>query len=163
AFRNAGIRTRVLALDWNWSNYNDFGSTVLDDGDIRNDPLFGGIPWHGCEGDVGMQTTIHNRYDTVDAYDTEHSGGTWVGNQQSEDMRNIIDYTRNWGRSLVKWSLAVDQTMGPHSGGCGTCTGLITVHNGDGRHGQVDYTIEYYTMGHLTKFVKPGAVRIDSS
>ncbi len=53
--------------------------------------------------------------------------------------------------------------MGPHNGGCGTCTGLVTVHNGDWRSGQVDYTVEYYTMGHLTKFVKPGAVRIDSN
>jgi glucosylceramidase len=77
-------------------------------------------------------------------------------------MRNLIDYTRNWGRSRIKWSLAVDQTMGPHNGGRGTCTGLITVHDGDSRSGQVD-TIEYYTMGHLTKFVKPGAVRIDST
>src|SRR6185437_11806750 len=58
---------------------------------------------------------------------------------------------------------AVDQNMGPHSGGCGTCTGLITVHNGDSRSGQVDYTIEYYDMGQLTKFVKPGARRIDST
>ncbi len=78
-------------------------------------------------------------------------------------MNNIIDYTRNWGKSVVKWSLAVDQNMGPHNGGCGTCTGLITVHNGDSRSGQVDYTIEYYDMGQLTKFVKPGAYRIDST
>jgi glucosylceramidase len=34
-------------------------------------------------------------------------------------MLNIIDYTRNWGGSVVKWSLAVDQNMGPHNGGCG--------------------------------------------
>jgi glucosylceramidase len=53
--------------------------------------------------------------------------------------------------------------MGPHNQGCGTCTGFITVHNGDVRTGQVDYTVEYYTMGHLTKFVKPGAFRIDSN
>jgi glucosylceramidase len=78
-------------------------------------------------------------------------------------MHNIIDYTRNWGKSVVKWSLAVDQNMGPHNGGCGTCTGLITVHNGDSRSGQVDYTVEYYDMGQLTKFVKPGAYRIDST
>ena len=78
-------------------------------------------------------------------------------------MNNIIDYTRNWGQSVVKWSLAVDQNMGPHNGGCGTCTGLITVHNGDARTGQVDYTVEYYDMGQLTKFVKPGAYRIDST
>ena len=62
-------------------------------------------------------------------------------------MLNIIDYTRNWGGAVVKWSLAVDQDMGPHNGGCGTCTGLITVHNGDSRSGQVDYTVEYYTIG----------------
>ncbi|MEN3356966.1 MAG: glucosylceramidase, partial [Mycobacteriales bacterium] len=91
------------------------------------------------------------------------SGGTWIVNQQQEDMHNIVDYTRNWGRTVTKWSLAVDQNMGPHAGGCGTCTGLITVHNGDNRSGQVDYTIEYYSMGHLTKFVKPGATRIAST
>jgi glucosylceramidase len=37
------------------------------------------------------------------------------------------------------------------------------VHNGDSRSGQVDYTIEYYDMGQLTKFVKPGAYRIEST
>jgi glucosylceramidase len=37
------------------------------------------------------------------------------------------------------------------------------VHNGDSRSGQVDYNIEYYDMGQLTKFVKPGAYRIDST
>ncbi|MFD0592851.1 ricin-type beta-trefoil lectin domain protein [Catellatospora coxensis] len=38
-------------------------------------------------------------------------------------------------------------------------------HRAGGRlpGGQVDYTIEYYTTGHLTKFVKPGAYRIDST
>src|SRR3712207_8832217 len=78
-------------------------------------------------------------------------------------MNDLIDYTRNWARSWTKWSLAVDQNNGPHNGGCGTCTGLITVHNGGARAGQVDYTVEYYTMGHLTKFVRPGAYRIDSA
>lgn len=34
-------------------------------------------------------------------------------------MSNIIDYTRNWGQSMVKWSLAVDQNDGPHNGAAG--------------------------------------------
>jgi glucosylceramidase len=163
AFRAAGITTKVLVLDYNWGNYNDIGSVPLGDPAVRNDPLFGGIGWHGYGGDVGLQTTIHNQFPSVSAFDTEHSGGTWIANQQQEDMHNIVDYTRNWGRTVTKWSLAVDQNMGPHSGGCGVCTGLITVHNGDSRSGQVDYTIEYYTMGHLTKFVRPGAFRIAST
>jgi len=163
ALHSNGLTTKVLVHDWNWDGYDTWAAPLLADTAIRNDPNFGGIAWHGYGGNVGEQTTVHNQYPGVNAYDTEHSGGTWITNQQQEDMLNLIDYTRNWGRSWVKWSLAVDQSMGPHNGGCGTCTGLITVHNGDGRSGQVDYTVEYYTMGHLTKFVKPGAVRIDST
>ncbi|MDS0133284.1 MULTISPECIES: ricin-type beta-trefoil lectin domain protein [unclassified Amycolatopsis] len=163
ALQNAGLSTKVLALDWNWDTYASYGAPTLDDAAIRNHPNFGGVAWHGYGGDIAQQTTTHNQYPNVNAYSTEHSGGTWISNQQAEDMNNIVDYTRNWSKSVTKWSLAVDQNMGPHNGGCGTCTGLITVHNGDSRSGQVDYTVEYYTMGHLTKFVKPGAYRIDSN
>ncbi|HEU5353840.1 MAG TPA: ricin-type beta-trefoil lectin domain protein [Actinocrinis sp.] len=165
ALHQAGITsTKDLALDWNWSNYGSYAQQEVDDAAVRNDSLFGGVAWHGYdEGGAGEQTTVHNQYPNIGQFDTEHSGGTWISNQQNEDMNNIIDYTRNWGQSVVKWSLAVDQNMGPHNGGCGTCTGLITVHNGDSRSGQVDYTVEYYDTGQLTKFVKPGAYRIDST
>lgn len=162
AFRAAGITdTKTLVMDWNWDGYATWGRPQVQA--LQSDPLFGGIAWHGYGGDVSAQTQAHDEFPNVKSYDTEHSGGTWVSNQQTEDMLNIIDYTRHWGRSVVKWSLAVDQNRGPHNGGCGTCTGLITVHNGDGQHGQVTYEIEYYSMGHLTKFVKPGAVRIDTN
>jgi glucosylceramidase len=163
ALQGAGLSTKVLAHDWNWDTYDAYAAQSVNNAAIRNHPNFGGIAWHGYGGDVAKQTTVHNQYPGLDAYDTEHSGGTWIGNQQQEDMLNLINYGRNWGKSFVKWSLAVDQNMGPHYGGCGTCTGLITVHNGDSRSGQVDYTVEYYTMGHLTKFVKPGASRVDST
>jgi glucosylceramidase len=163
ALHNAGLSTKVLALDWNWDAYDSYAAPTVNDASIRNDSLFGGVAWHGYSGNVAQQTTVHNTYPTLDAFDTEHSGGTWIANQQKEDMENIIDYTRNWGRTVTKWSLAVDQNMGPHNGGCSTCTGLITVHNGDSRSGQVDYTVEYYDTGQLTKFVKPGARRIDST
>ncbi|WP_203920649.1 glycoside hydrolase family 30 protein, partial [Rugosimonospora africana] len=163
AFHAAGLSTKVLIHDWNWDGYDTWAAPLMNDTAIRNDSLFGGIAWHGYGGDVSEQTTVHNLFPNVPAFDTEHSGGTWIANQQNEDMNNIISYTRNWGNSVTKWSLAVDQNMGPHNGGCGTCTGLITVHNGDSRSGQVDYTVEYYDMGQLTKFVKPGAYRIDST
>ena len=136
---------------------------ILADAGVRNDPLFGGIAWHGYFGDPSVGTQVHNQYPAVKQFSTEHSGGTWIGNQHNEDMADIVNYTRNWSGSLVKWSLALNQNMGPHNGGCGTCTGLITVQEGGSRAGQVDYTIEYYTTGHLTKFVKPGAFRIDST
>ncbi|MFI6609851.1 ricin-type beta-trefoil lectin domain protein [Streptomyces sp. NPDC050507] len=160
---SAGLATKVLAHDWNWDTYDAYAAATVDDAAVRNHPNFGGVAWHGYGGDIAKQTTVHNQYPSMDAFQTEHSGGTWIADQQREDMMNIIDYTRNWAKSVTKWSLAVDQNRGPHNGGCGTCDGLITVHNGDSRSGQVDYTIEYYTMGHLTKFVRPGAARISST
>lgn len=159
----ANLSTKVLAHDWNWDVYDGYAARTVDDAAVRSHPNFGGIAWHGYGGDVGKQTSVHNQYPALDAFGTEHSGGTWIADQQREDMHNIVDYTRNWAKSVTKWSLAVDQNMGPHNGGCGTCTGLITVHDGDGRSGQVDYTVEYYDMGHLTKFVRPGAQRIAST
>ncbi|MFD9095937.1 ricin-type beta-trefoil lectin domain protein [Streptomyces collinus] len=159
----AGLTTKVLAHDWNWDVYDSYAAQTVDDPAVRNHPNFGGIAWHGYGGDIGKQTSVHDQYPTLDAFGTEHSGGTWIADQQREDMSNIIDYTRNWAKSVTKWSLAVDQDMGPHNGGCGTCTGLVTVHHGDGASGTVDYTVEYYDMGHLTKFVRPGAQRIAST
>ncbi|MFF6776698.1 ricin-type beta-trefoil lectin domain protein [Streptomyces sp. NPDC012637] len=163
AFRAAGLTTKVLVHDWNYGDYANFGAGVLGDAGVRNDPLFGGIAWHGYFGDPAVGSQVHAQYPSVRQFSTEHSGGTWVTNQHDEDLKDIVGYARNWSSSLVKWSLALNQDMGPHNGGCGTCTGLITVQEGGARAGQVDYTIEYYTTGHLTKFVRPGAYRIAST
>ncbi|GGN27999.1 glucosylceramidase [Actinoplanes campanulatus] len=163
AFRAAGITTKVLIHDWNYGDYANFGAAILADAGVRNDPLFGGIAWHGYFGDPAVGTQVHDQYPAVKQFSTEHSGGTWITNQHNEDLADIVNYARNYSSSLVKWSLALNQDMGPHNGGCGTCTGLITVQEGGSRAGQVDYTVEYYTTGHLTKFVKPGAVRIASN
>ncbi|MEU8382223.1 ricin-type beta-trefoil lectin domain protein [Streptosporangium sp. NPDC048865] len=163
AFRAAGITTKVLVHDWNYGDYAAMGAGVLNDAGVRNDPLFGGIAWHGYGGDPAIGTQVHDQYPSVRQFSTEHSGGTWIGNQHNEDLADIVNYARNWSGSLVKWSLALNQNMGPHNGGCNVCTGLVTVQEGGSRAGQVDNTIEYYTTGHLTKFVRPGAFRIDST
>jgi glucosylceramidase len=163
ALNNAGLSTKLLIGDWNFDTYDAWVSPLINDTAIRDNRNFGGIAWHNYGGSPSQMTTVHNQFPSVGQYVTEYSGGTWVGNQQQQDMTDLVDFFRNWGRSWNKWSLAVDEAMGPHNGGCGTCTGLVTVHRNDSRRGQVDYTVEYYTMGHLTKFVKPGAVRIDST
>jgi glucosylceramidase len=163
ALQAAGLNTKVLVHDWNYGDYANFGSGILNDAGIRSHPNFGGIAWHGYFGDPAVGTQVRNQYPNVPQFSTEHSGGTWIGNQHNEDLTDIISYARNFSGSLVKWSLALDQNMGPHNGGCGTCTGLITVQNGGPRAGQIDYTIEYYTTGHLTKYVRPGAQRIESN
>jgi len=163
AFRAAGITTKVLVHDWNYGDWGQIGAGIVSDAALRNDPLFGGIAWHGYFGDPAVGSQVRAQYPSVRQFSTEHSGGNWIANQHNEDMADIVTYARNWSSSLVKWSLALNQFQGPHNGGCDVCTGLITVQEGGPRAGQVDYTIEYYTTGHLTKFVRPGAYRIDST
>ncbi|MEH1102622.1 lectin [Micromonospora sp. CPCC 205561] len=163
ALRAAGLSTKVLVHDWNYGDYPGFGAVLLADPGIRNDPLFGGIAWHGYFGDPAVGSQVRNQYPSVRQFSTEHSGGTWIGNQHNEDLADIVNYARNHSSSLVKWSIALNQNRDPHNGGCDVCTGLVTVQEGGPRAGQVDYTVEYYTTGHLTKFVRPGAYRIDST
>ena len=71
----------------------------------------------------------------------------------------VLGVTRNWGKTVVNWNLALDPSGGPHNGGCDTCTGVVTVGPGQ----TVTKNAEYYTLGHLARFVRPGAVRIAST
>jgi len=155
------ITTKVLLLDFNWKNA-DLVEPLLNDEAIRTSPFLGGVAWHGYGGDVTVQARVHDRYG-VDQFLTERSGFNGGSRQQKQDMIDMMRVVRNWGKTFVKWPVAADENNGPNRGGCDTCRGLVTVHTKDSRAGQVDYTIEYYTMGQLTKFVPNGSYRIDST
>jgi glucosylceramidase len=61
---------------------------------------------------------------------------------------------------VITWNLALDPSGGPHNGGCDTCVGVVTI---DPKTGRATPEADYYVLGHVTKFVKPGAVRIGST
>ena len=67
---------------------------------------------------------------------------------------------RNWAKTVITWNLALDPNGGPHNGGCDTCTGVVTINP---KTGKATPTADYYVLGHVTKFVRPGAVRIGST
>jgi len=153
------LTTQVLVYDHNWDQPS-YPRSVFSDATILASPQVAGTAWHGYGGTPGVTTTIQNYFPTKGNYETEHSGGTFVSDQVKADFEEITQVMRNWTRSYVKWGLALDQNMGPHSGGCGTCTPIVTVNSSTGA---VSYDIEYYTTGHFSKFVLPGASRIYSS
>lgn len=161
AFKKNRLTAKILLLDFNW-NSADLVEPLLKDAAIRTSPYLGGVAWHGYSGDVTVQSRMHDQYG-VDQFFTERSGFSGGSRQQKQDMTDMVRVIRNWGKTFVKWPVAVDENNGPNRGGCDTCRGLVTVHTKDSRAGQVDYTIEYYTMGQLTKFVPNGSYRIDST
>jgi glucosylceramidase len=76
-------------------------------------------------------------------------------------MRNIfIGTAANWSRTAMMWNLALDQNYGPQNNGCGDCRGVVTIGNPGGQIGKNE---EFYSIGHFSKFVRPGAKRISST
>jgi glucosylceramidase len=71
-----------------------------------------------------------------------------------------VGAVRNWAKTVITWNLALDPSGGPHNGGCGTCFGVVTI---DPATGKATPTADYYVLGHVTRFVRPGAVRIGST
>jgi len=153
------LTTKVLVYDHNWDQPG-YPRSVLSDPTIQASPQVAGTAWHGYGGTPGVMSTIQNYFPAKGNYETEHSGGTFISDQVKADFEEITQAMRNWARSYVKWSLALDQNMGPHTGGCGICTPIVTVNSSTGA---VSYDIEYYTTGHFSKYVLPGATRIYSS
>jgi glucosylceramidase len=60
----------------------------------------------------------------------------------------------------VLWNLALDEQYGPHAGGCGNCRGVVTINS---KTGAITRNLEYYVLGHASRFVMPGAHRIEST
>lgn len=155
----ARLHTRVLVYDHNWDR-PDYPMAVLADPVIAGSPRVAGTAWHWYGGTPGAMTLVHQLDPKRGQYVTEASGGTWIEDQVKADFEAVIHSMRNYARAFVKWGLALDEKRGPNAGGCNTCTGLIEVN---GQTGEVKKTIDYYTLGHFSKFVRPGAVRVYST
>lgn len=161
AFSNQGIATKILAYDHNWDDpYYPI--------EIMNDPVakayVAGTAFHAYAGTPDAQTSVHNAHPDKGIWFTEISGGDWATNFAGNlrwNMSNIvIGATRNWAKSVLLWNLALDQNDGPTNGGCSNCRGVVTINNGNG---QITKEVEYYVLGHISKFVDPGAIRIASN
>lgn len=177
ALEEAGLKTQILGYDHNWATHpNDVLPGVPPGGDhYAADVLssgagewVAGTAFHCYYGDPSAMTALHNRFPDKGIWFTECSGSHGAGDSTEKifadtlkwHSRNVtIGTTRNWAKSVVNWNIALDPNSGPHNGGCGSCTSVVTVGPGN----TVVKNAEYYTLGHMSKFVQPGAVRIASS
>jgi glucosylceramidase len=159
------ISTKVLVYDHNWDTPS-YPELVFGGLTAQQLTQVAGTAWHGYGGVPGAQQLVQNQFPTLGNWETEHSGGTWVTDQFASDFLEITLVLRNSGKSYVKWSLALDQNLGPNLtqnaglGGCNTCTPIVTVNS---QTGAATKDIEFYTLGHYSKYVLPGAVRVYSS
>jgi glucosylceramidase len=161
ALARAGLRTRIFAWDHNWETAYPF--TVLSDPAARQ--YVTGVSFHCYGGQQNAMSDMHNAYPAVDVAMTEcgDSSRATFGDKLSYDTRvTVIGSLRNWARSVAKWNLVLDQNGGPklYTGACINCRGMVTV---DTSTGAVSFNEDYYAIGHASRFIKPGAFRVDST
>ncbi len=177
--RAASPHTKILGYDHNWTTHpGDIASTPPGRSPETDYPYqllaspagkwLAGTAYHCYSGDPSAQNELHAAYPDKGIWFTECSGSHGATDTPAQYFRGTLTWhartlsvgtVRDWAKSLLTWNIALDEQGGPHNGGCDTCTGLVTVLN----DGTVHTEAEYYTIGHLAKFVKPGAVRIAST
>jgi len=158
--RQAGLSTQVLAYDHNW-DHPEYPLEILSD--PAASPFVAGSALHCYGGDPSAQSMIHEKFPTKGIWMTECSGGTWQKEGPlAVTAHLLIDSTRNWAKAVALWGVVLDTDHNPHAGGCGTCRALVTV-NLNQQPPTATYTGDFYALAQASKFVRPGAERIDSS
>ncbi len=150
ALHAAGLRTKILGYDHNWSEHpNDIASTPPGEDPETEYPSdllsssagrwIAGTAFHCYSGDPSRQTGLHDAFPDKGIWFTECSGSHGPNDPPAQifsdtlkwHARNLVlGVTRNWARTVVNWNLALDPAGGPHLGGCDSCSGVVTVGPG---------------------------------
>jgi len=151
----------IFGYEHNWDN-TTYPESVLGSSAGQ---YVAGSSFHCYAGDPSAQSTVESAFPAKSIWFTECSGitsSTFSGDLVWNAEHLLIGATRNWARSVSLWNLALDQNSGPKNGTCTNCRGVVTIDDSVSPS-NVTFNVEYYILGHLGKFVVPGAHRIDSN
>jgi glucosylceramidase len=166
------LDTKIICWDHSYTttNYKDgaYPFNFYSDADAMTKT--DGSAWHWYEGDEEVMSVVRKEFPNKDLWFTEGSGGEWGFPKWKTAFLNqsssVINIARNWCKSIIYWNLALDQNGGPdyyydvYQQHDSTNRGLVTINTNTNSW---EYNVDYYTLGHISKFVHPGAVRIEST
>ncbi len=171
AFAAAGLQTKVLVFDHNYSYDGDYGQQDYP-AHIFEDPEAGryvhGSAWHNYGGSVSVLDGVHERFPDKEIYFTEASIGTWNYSFEDcliHDFRDIFLGTLGrWGKGVTLWNLMLDYQGKPfRPRGCSTCYGAVSIDASDYSLESIVRNSHYYDVAHCSKVLQPGAVRLGTS
>jgi glucosylceramidase len=156
ALRAAGAPTAIYGYDSSWNPGSMPFAMALATGPSAHD--LGGMATHCYQGSPTQLSALHAANPALQEVVSECSSGI----KPFSTAELLISATRNWASRIALWNLALDPFGGPvqpPNPSCHHCTGVVTIN--EVTHA-VTYTLDYYQLGQLTRFVVPGAVRIAS-
>jgi glucosylceramidase len=152
------LSTQIWVID---HNYNLWGRAIgeLETPNVRK--YVTGIAWHGYLGDASKMTAVHDLFPDINMHWTE-GGPDITAKDYMTDWgnwsRSFTGIFRNWCKSVTAWNLALDEAGKPNLGPF-PCGGMVTVNS---KTKEITRSGQFYAMAQFSKFVKRGAVRIDS-
>lgn len=160
AFQAANISTRIIIYDHNCDR-PDYPISILNDAAAK--AFINGSAFHLYAGDINALSSVRTAHPDKAIYFTEQytaSNGNFGGDLKWHLKNVIIGSMRNWSRNALEWNLANNASFGPHTpGGCTVCKGAVTVQSSS----LFTRNVSYYIIAHVSKFVPPGSVRINSN
>jgi len=159
--RAAGFDTRIVAYDHN-ADHPEYPISILDDAAAK--AYVDGSAFHLYGGTIDALSQVHAAHPDRNLYFTEQytgAGGSFSGDLRWHVRNVLVGAPANWSRVVLEWNLANDEAWGPHtSGGCSDCLGAVTIQGGSGA---VTRNVAYYIIGHASRFVPAGSVRVGST
>lgn len=158
-FESSGIKARIWIID---HNYNLWGRAIaeLETPGVRR--YTNSVAWHGYTGEPEWMSRVQALFPDLEMHWTE--GGPDYNDPEYQKCwalwgQKFTTILRNSCRSLTVLNIATDEHGKPNIGPY-PCGGIMTI---DSQTGDAYHSGQYYAMGHFSRFVRRGAVRIGSS
>ncbi|AEY85461.1 putative glycosyl hydrolase [Streptomyces hygroscopicus subsp. jinggangensis 5008] len=158
----AGLATNILAYDHNWDHPQyplDVFSRTSGISRIIGAAFhcYGGQPSDAQQRIVNAGKRVF--FTECSGTDSTNPASTFGDSLRWQAENLVVQNMRSGGETVLTWNLALDQNGGPHQGHCtNRCNGVVEIANGT-----FTRNAEYYSLGHVSKFIKPGATRIGST
>ncbi|GEL07374.1 glycoside hydrolase family 30 protein [Salisediminibacterium halotolerans] len=158
---NQGLAEKNIVI---WDHNRDLiverATTVLEDPEAAQYVWGTGNHWYVSE-EFENLSKVHEAFPDKHLLFTEgcieegvHLGEWHTGERYA---RNIIGDMNNWLEGFIDWNLVLNEHGGPNHVG-NYCDAPIIA---DTKNDQLHYNSTYYYIGHFSKFIAPGAKRID--
>ena len=152
---------KLLIWDHNRDIIVERAKAVLEDPEAAKYVWGTGFHWYVSEEfeNVGQ---VHDLFPDKHLLFTEgcQEGGCKVGEWFTGERyaRNMMGDFNNWCEGYLDWNLVLDETGGPNHVN-NLCDAPIIA---DTKENKLHYNSSYYYIGHFSKYIKPGALRVSA-
>ncbi len=153
---------KIIVWDHNKDIIYERAEPILSDPETAK--YVWGVGFHWYSGDEFENLAkVHNAFPSTNLLFTEgcQEGGVQLGSWDLGERyaHDIIGDLNNWTVGWVDWNMVLDERGGPNHVD-NLCDAPVIA---DTTRNDLYYQSSFYYMGHFSKYIRPGAVRINST